>query len=146
MMVPRRKKAWPMRDPHVKSLRYTVTSEGTAEYIDPEPFDMHVPLGHFSISDGILRVEPAEHFADETQAKAAIDPYLRDWESSVDLVADVGDLRFQFDGSETIDRDPPPLGSPVTVTLHGVIDLTLVGGIPTVRVSRNQYPRPLDGV
>jgi hypothetical protein len=37
------------------------------------------------ISDGVLRVEPAQHFATEAEARAAVDPFLREWEAGNDL-------------------------------------------------------------
>ena len=49
-----------MRDPHVESLRYSVTGEGTTEYVRPEVLDRATSAGRMVISDGVLRVEPAQ--------------------------------------------------------------------------------------
>ena len=130
-----------MRDPHVEALHYSVAAEGTTEYLDPEPLAIDHALGSFHITGSSLTVEPSEHFADQDEAIAAVDPFLRAWEVATDLDQGLGTIRFKFERASIIDRDPPPPGSPVTVALRGIASSVAFGNV-TIKVSRNIYPPP----
>ncbi len=130
-----------MRDPHVESLLYSVASEAGTEYVNPEPLAFENALGHGRIDGGQLRIEPAEHFGDGDEARAAIEPFLKAWEIEADLLANPGTIRFRFKNAHVIDRDPPPPGSPITLHARGGGIATAVGTL-TVTISRRSYPQP----
>jgi alkanesulfonate monooxygenase SsuD/methylene tetrahydromethanopterin reductase-like flavin-dependent oxidoreductase (luciferase family) len=130
-----------MRDPHVELLLYSVFAERGTEYVDPEPLAFENALGRFQIKDGKLQIEPAVHFGDVDEAKAAVGPFLQAWEIETDLVANPGTIRFRFETAQVIDRDPPPPGSPITVQARGV-SLGTAFGQACIRCLRHSYPPP----
>ena len=96
-----------MRDPHVTSLHYAVTSDESTSYQDPPPVTVVDTLGTFLLVDGKLTVEPAEHYSSEADARAAIEPYLRAWEMAADLSGHSAELQFQFETADIVDRPTP---------------------------------------
>lgn len=50
------------------------------------------------------------HAAASEQARALVDPILRDWEMEVELTRNRGELRFIYEDAEIIDRTPPTPG------------------------------------
>jgi hypothetical protein len=130
-----------MRDPHVEKLLYEVHGEGPVSYKDPEPLSFSNQLGEFAVVSGVLSFEPVEHFATEEAAKAAVDPFLRSWEIGTDLTLNVGEIRFKYSRAEMIDRDPPPPGSPQTLTVKSASSV-FVGSSASIAITRHNYPPP----
>jgi hypothetical protein len=93
------------------------------------------------LRDGKLTVEITEHFADEDDARRAIDPFLRAWEIEADLNSNVGMIRFKFDRADLIDRDPPPPGTPQFIHAKAVATGIAVGNA-SLHVTYRKYPRP----
>lgn len=130
-----------MRDPHVQTMHYEVSSGESISYRNPEPLSFSNHLGTFDLSDGKLRIVPTEHFPDEDDARRAVEPFLRAWEIEADLTSNIGMVRFKFDRTEVIDRNPPPPGSPQVIELKGA-SMVLVGGSVSVHVTCSKYPQP----
>ncbi len=130
-----------MRDPHVEAMIYEVSSGEGISYRDPEPISFSNHLGAFNLSDGKLRIIPAEHFANEDNARQVIEPFLQAWEIKADLTSNIGMIRFKFVHAEIIDRNPPPPGSSqiVNVKAAGMVSL---GGSVSVHLISSKYPTP----
>ena len=130
-----------MRDPHVERLFFEIgTGEGTS-FRNPPPLCFSNALGEFKATDGLLVVEPLDHFASENDARAVIEPFLRSWEIETDLTAGIGTILFRFKRAETIDRDPPATGSFRTIQLGPVV-LVATGHVASLHVTRAFYPAP----
>ena len=130
-----------MRDPHVTAIRYKVGSVETISYDNPKPMSFSNHLGEFSLSNGTLRITPAEHFADEKETRTAIEPFLRAWEISTDLNSNFGMIRFEFECVELVDRAPRPPGGSIVVTLEGA-SMILMGSSAVLRLTCREYPNP----
>jgi hypothetical protein len=131
-----------VNDPHVERLYYAVAS-GTEEitYRDPEPMAFTNQFGSFSLTDGTLEIVPAEHFADEDQARHALSAFLSAWEMATDLREIPGTIRFTFLRAQVIDRRPPKPGEPVSVRM-GPGGFTVTGHAVTLRHTRRHFPDP----
>ena len=132
----------PVRDPHVQTMHYEVSSGTGISYVKPGAVSFSTQLGQFDLADGKLVIAPTEHFSNANEACSALDPFLRAWEIETDLNSTIGTIRFTYSSSEIIDRDPPPPGSPVTCALTGVAALTFAGSLATLHITRSEYPPP----
>src|SRR5579871_2314961 len=110
-----------MPDWHVVNLRYVLKPDGGYEYIKAQPMEFERPAAHFRLSSGHLVCEMKKHFTTEDDARAAIEPMLRDWETATDLMQAIGAFRFELAGSYVVDRSGQK-GSIVT----GHVTLTVV--------------------
>jgi len=131
-----------VRDPHVTRLFFTAEPRGNISYkTTVPPIVFHNNLGHFALREGVLAVEPADHFPTGDAARQAIEPLLRAWEIESDLRREVGAIRFTFDRAELVDRDPPPPGMP-TVHSGQVVAMGMAVVSAIAHVIRGQYPAP----
>ena len=130
-----------MPDLHVSALYFTITSEGIVEYRDPEPMRFENHLGEFDLSEKGLKIVPSEHFSDQQSALHAIEPFLKSWEIESDLTSNIGTIRFKFENSEVIDRDPPKLGVAITGNLQAGSAIVLGCGA-TITSVRSVFPDP----
>jgi hypothetical protein len=99
------------------------------------------PLGSFRIIDDQMTFEPAEHFAAESEARAAVEPFLRAWELEADLNRNLGTVRFRFQRGDVVDRDPPKPGENVMIEARGSAMVVLTGHA-TAHLTMNRYPNP----
>jgi hypothetical protein len=130
-----------MHDPHVQALHYNVGSVETISYKDPQPLTFTNHLGEFALSDRKLRIVPIEYFSSETEARSAIEPFLRAWEIGTDLTSNFGMIRFEFERVELIDRNPPQPGGTLVVNLQGA-SMVMIGSSATLHLTCREYPRP----
>jgi hypothetical protein len=132
-----------VRDPHVQILRYELAPGEKISYSDPEPLIRAHNLCNIELRDGKLTITPIEHFANEDEARKAIEPFLKAWEIKSDLKYNMGMIRFKFVRAEVIDRDPPPPGTPVAVPVKLLsASLTCHGEVSFVNVTFKKYPEP----
>ncbi len=134
-----------MNDPHVESLLYRLKTTETLKFKDPPPLEYATDELRLSLAEGWLTVWPNNHFASEEDARATVEPYLRTWEAA-EAVRRFGrrEMRFEFESSKVIDRDPPPPGAPQVVQLKS---LEVRGEVftPTVVSQELCYPPPPEG-
>jgi hypothetical protein len=86
---------------------------------------------------GYVDVTPAAE-----EARAVVEPVLRAWEVDADLRWNRGELRFEFDGADIIDRSPLPPG---VIRGHAhALGVAAISGVGTVsvHVTRAHYPEP----
>lgn len=130
-----------MRDPHVQRLYYEVGSGDGISYRDPAPVVFSNQLGDFELHDGKLSIPPMEHFANEGDARQAIEPFLRAWEIEADLNSNVRMIRFKFSREELIDRDPPSLGGSQVIEVKAASTVELSGRV-SIHLMCGKYPDP----
>ena len=130
-----------MRDPHVEAVYFKVGSVEDISYENPEPLSFSNHLGEFSLVDGVLKVVPAEHFCSGQEAGQAIEGFLRAWEIETDLKRNLGTIRFTYSRADVVDRDPPPPGEPLAVTLEGCSVVTL-NSSAICHLTLRRYPQP----
>jgi hypothetical protein len=130
-----------VRDPHVQVMHYHIGSGEGISYHDPEPLSFTNYLGAFDLADNRLHVTPAEHFANEEDARRAVEPFLRAWEIDSDLSSNIGMIRFKFERVELVDRDPPPPGSPQVINIKAA-SMVLVGASASLHITCRKYPQP----
>ncbi len=130
-------------DLHVVSLRYKLRPSDRVSYISPPPLEFETEEVQFRLVDGKLTCEMKTHVSTGEEARAFVEPVLKAWEADADLRWNRGELRFEFDGTEIIDRSPPAPGV-IRGSAHvllGVLALSAVGTV-SVHVSRTAYPEP----
>lgn len=130
-----------MRDPHVERLHYRISSAASIRYDDPESTTFQNPLGKFDLANEGLVISPNEHFADEAQARAAIEPFLESWEIETDLLSQVRSIRFHFERADIVERNPRNPGEPETFSVEPG-SYVLVGKDITMILTRKKYPDP----
>jgi hypothetical protein len=93
------------------------------------------------LENGVLTVEMKEHHATVGSAIDRIRPTLRAWEIQAGLFDGRDALKFEFDGSEVVDRNPPPPGSGIGLAV-GVAEVLAISDSLKLQVGRRQYPNP----
>jgi hypothetical protein len=129
-----------VNDPHVNALRYRFRS------LEPmDRFGAAAPLGtgldRFSLrlEGETLRAEPLDHYAVEEEARAALEPRLRDWEVAARLSVPYHAIRFDYLDAEIVDRSPTPGG---TVVLPGAARARVFTADASVAVDNARFPEP----
>jgi|SRR5215217_5933814 hypothetical protein len=133
-----------MNDPHVEELVYHIETGEGFHFQDPPPVEDETGAFRMILEEGVVTFFMKEHHPTEEGAKQAVEGYLRAWELDVSLQYDSSELRFVFDRSKIVDRDPPPPpppGTPRTVEMSAAI-VTTSGFSATPHVRRTTYPRP----
>jgi hypothetical protein len=130
-----------MNDPHVERLHYQLRPGEGLSFNSPPPLDVNNTAFRLRLDNGLLAVEMNEHHATEAEAKKCVEPWLRAWEIETNLRLGKGMIRFEFQRSEIIDRNPPPPGEPRVITASGAISC---GATVSARghVVHAQYPPP----
>jgi hypothetical protein len=132
-----------MSDFLVVALKYQLQPSDHVSYSDPPPLVFENETARFCLDKNRLRCEMKLHAATLEQARALVDPILRDWEMEVELVGNRGELRFTYENAEIIDRSPP---APGTTTGHVMVALQgaylLSTGNVTGHIIRKKYTDP----
>ena len=130
-----------MRDPHVKSLRYKLKTHATTIYKNPPAVKVIRAEFECLLNDGVLTCHMREHYPAVGEARRVVEDFLHSWEIKTELEMGRGEMRFKFEDSQVIDRDPPPPGSPKIVRVSGTVNITSnVSGI--LHIKRRKYPDP----
>jgi hypothetical protein len=132
-----------MRDPHVEEVHYEVGTGDGLSYSNPPAMSITNHLGRFELADGKLTIYPADHFADGTQARAVLDPFVRAWEIESDLSRNIGSIRFKYTGVRKVDRSPAPAPGSGARNLSALAgEIALVGKDVSFHVTQSTYPPP----
>jgi hypothetical protein len=128
-----------MRDPHVVTLRYRLSTEEAISYNDPLPIAVDTDAFSVYLAANILTITMTEHVSSVELARGRVERYLRSWELEVALRLGPGELHFIFENAEIIDRDPMAN----TRMMHLSASVTLLTDMSAkLHVSRSQYPTP----
>lgn len=133
-----------MNDPHVEELVYHIETGEGLNFQNPPPLEDETDVFRIILEDGVATFSMKEHYPTEESARRAVEGYLQSWELDVALEYDNSALRFVFDRSEVVDRDPPPPpppGIPRTIRMEISDSIGMVDSVTTV-LTKGQYPQP----
>lgn len=131
-----------MNDPHVQTLRYRLrTYEGFSYKADADAVTFETSSFKATLEKGVLTVSMKEHYATTGEAMSCVQPDLRSWEIFTGVELGPGNLQFEFDGAEVIDRAPPVGGQFRLHAESASIGLFLSGKSKCHKVN-GQYPSP----
>jgi hypothetical protein len=122
-------------------LYYIVRSGDDVSYNNPEPIVFTNHLGEFYLTEGELSVMPTEYFSTESEAREAILPFLEAWEINSDLTTGIGEISFQFDHAEIVNRNPQPPDSFDSFSLEKG-SYFRIGTDMSFHTIRIKYPQP----
>jgi hypothetical protein len=130
-------------DFHVVSLSYKLRPSDQVTYVSPAPVEFETEEVRFRLAKGKLTCEMKSHISRAEEARAVVEPVLRAWEVDADLRWNRGELRFEFDAADIVDRTPLPPGvvRGHAHVLLGVAAISAVGTV-SVHVTRAHYPEP----
>ena len=133
-----------MNDPHVVALIYTVEHGDLVSYEKAGPLRYcGSPEFDLTVEDKIARFEFKQHYADEDEAREAIEPFIQHWEFESAMQVGPGSFRLRYKEAEIIDRNPSPPeprkeGFGASVIFSG-LTVTASGGVVLVFP---RYPPP----
>src|SRR6266566_640320 len=109
-----------MPDLHVVAVIYRLEPSDHVSYAEPPALAFENETACFHLEKDQLRCEMKVHVATLHEARALIDPILRDWEIEVELTKGPGEFRFIYENAEIIDRTP---SIPGTIRNHVMVAL-----------------------
>ena len=128
---------------HVVALRYRLQPGDHVSYPDPPPLVFENEVARFGLEKNQLRCEMKSHVATLDEARALIDPILRNWEMEIELARGPGELRFIYENAEIIDQTPAIPGVIRGHVMVAAQEALLVStGNLTCHITRGKYPDP----
>jgi len=100
-----------MPDFHVVALKYRLQPSDHISYAEPPPLVFENDTARFHLENNQLRCEMKLHVATSEEARALVDPVVRNWEIEVELARSRGELRFTYENAEIVDRTPSTPGA-----------------------------------
>ena len=131
-----------MRDPHVEELRYRVETAANVAYRNPPPIEVDEEEFSGRLEDGIFTCHMKLHYSSVGAAGGVVDQYLRAWEIDADLTLGRGEIRFIYEDTKVIDRNPPPPDAPKVLQVEAVDKIAVSDTGVTLHVTRVKYPDP----
>lgn len=127
--------------PRVISLAYRIGSDGLHEYAQDAELEGRLRDFAFRLRHRDAEFTPLIGFANEENARGALEPQLRAWELAASLVHGQGVLHFSF-ATAHIQREAPRPG--IAAELHAVTAF-FQGGVLRPTLTLQEHPRPPDG-
>jgi len=134
-----------MNDPHVVALSYRVEHANSVSYEKAPPLRYcESPEFDLTVNDDIARLAFKTHYADEDEARAAVEPFIKHWEFEATLQRGPSYFSLRYIEAEIIDRNPSPPEPGVgnTGALYALGSITANGG---VMLLSPHYPPPPTG-
>lgn len=132
-----------MRDPHVESLRYRLKTSATTIYKNPPAVKFTRNEFECYLKDGVLTCRMREHFPTVEEAQRVVEDFLHSWEIKTALGLRRGAMKFQFEDSHVIDRNPPPPGSSEFNYVSTSGGLKFTGSVTSIHsITLREYPDP----
>ena len=98
-----------MNDPKVIALIYTVDHRKSVSYENAAPLRFsQSPEFDLTVEDKIARFEFKKFYADEDEARKAIEPFIQQWEFETGIRWGPNNFSLRYKKAEIIDRDPSP--------------------------------------
>lgn len=132
-----------MNDPHVEALHYAVTHSERVNYDTAEPLEHEEPGFRVQIENGRARIEMKDHHPTAESARAAAEPFLRNWEFLAELRFRPDELAFRYESADIIERNPAR-GNHAVYAEPGAY--YLMGSDVGMRIGRAKYPPPPSGI
>ena len=136
-----------MNDPQVVALIYTVDHRNSVSYENAAPLRFsQSPEFDLTVEDKIARFEFKKFYADEDEARKAIEPFIQQWEFETGIRWGPNNFSLRYKKVEIIDRNPSPpepgkKGFGASVIFSG-LTVTASGGVLFVNP---HYPPPPAG-
>ena len=134
-----------MNDPHVAALHYHVNHDDSLDYDNADPLEQENDQFQVGITDRKVTFRLKDHYTSIEEAKAALEPFVRQWEFLSTLESGSRAFALRYSHAEVIDRNPPPTPPGVIRVDAGPIGIHWTVSIPSVRVGKGSYPRPPSG-
>ena len=132
-----------MNDPHVVALLYRVHHHDRVDYSRAEQLTHETADFRVEIKDLKARFELKEHYASEEDARAVVEPFIRNWEFDASLSNSLGCFRLEADEAEVIDQRP----SSGIVRGRGTLGRVTLSGLPGKgKAYANVFPPPPSGL
>ena len=130
-----------MNDPHVTGLHYWVEHDDFVDYEQASTLEFENDLLQLRLDKRWLTIKPQDHYANEEEAKGAVEGFVRSWEFNAALDAGTSRFSLKFLGADLYDRNPPPAPpgvQQVAATFRAVPMTSQVH----LRLHRGAYPTP----
>lgn len=128
-----------MKDPHVVSLTYKIVENDVLTFKNPPDLEIETAEFHGLLSNGILTLEPKNHYSSVAQIRPLADDYVRGWEIDRALRSGSLEFNFRFEGGQVVDRQPAP-GKAFVDSCDVMVCVDSVD----VKKSSSAYPAPPD--
>ena len=134
-----------VNDPHVVALHYTVEHGNSVRYQNACPLSLETPEFHLTLEDNNVRFVLKEQYADEDEARKALEPFVRCWEFVAGLRSGPGQFKLRYERAEIVDQNPSPPTSPSTLSiwnLRGNIRIPAPTLSARITYESPRYPAP----
>ena len=124
----------------VAYLGYAISSDAHTRYDEPRPSEFDHPMGRFCVQKNRLTFIPAEDFVSVQDARAAVEPFLRAWETEAALKDMEGVIRFRYSDAEIKQLQPDADGN--LVLQASVSSSVRLSDTLIAVVTKAAYPEP----
>ncbi len=127
-----------MNDPHVVALYYNLKHAEHVDYDKAGRLEHNQPGFRVTLEEDRAQISMTAHHATAEDARAEVEPFLRQWELTAALQFRPGEFEFSYVNADIIDRDPTP-------GLTGAAVLAAAGSLAAkleLRAWRTRYPDP----
>jgi hypothetical protein len=107
-----------MNDPHVVALKYRLIKFDSLEFNNPPDVEVNTPDFQGHLSNDLLTLEPKQHYSSEAEVRPLADALVRSWQIDAGLKYGRPDFLFRFEGSQMLDRQPPPNAQVLQISGH----------------------------
>ena len=123
------------------ALFYNIDHGNSVNYDKAEPLVVEEKAFRLKVKDKKASFYLKYHYATESEARKAIEEYIRNWEFDGCLQGGPDCNRLEFESADIKDRDPPP---PTPGIVNIGVTLVRSGGTVSVAVSKGvtSYPSP----
>jgi hypothetical protein len=128
-----------MNDPHVEALIYHIEHAEDVTFDRAQPVELERPEFTGRIADGTARFAFKVHYSNVKEARAAIEPFIRVWETWDALRPELSGFRLIYSTSDVVDRNRPP-GNYASLEL-GPVRISAKGAGVEMTAYRT-YPEP----
>ncbi|MDE0441397.1 MAG: hypothetical protein OXL38_04665 [Gammaproteobacteria bacterium] len=128
-----------MNDPLVAALIYKVRNDESVDYSNAKPLEHEDDGFRVKVADGTARFEMKQHHATEHEARAVVEPFIRNWEFDACFGSRHEHFHLDFDRAEIVDRNPDKGDASGSIHVSGA----LVGTLEVAAVIKYlRYPPP----
>ena len=135
-----------MNDPQVVALIYRVEHGISVSYENAGPLrNFETPEFDLTVEDKIARFEFKKDYADEDEAREAIEPFIQQWEFETGIRWGPNSFKLRYTNAEIIDRNPSPSKSGTRKIRTGGHVLSNITASAKLTRGMPHYPPPPAG-